>query len=249
MEQNDIDLVIQQRVLQESTDEHYNTSSYVMTVIGQYIEQGNVEKVRQMVNMENCEKIVDTCGRACKDPFKNVEYMTVIWNTYMMQTALKAGVKNSECMSLSDYFLNKLSQARKITDIYAVVVESAVQYTEKIRRYLLSTGGNVYIQKTEEYISAHLTQRIRVGDIAEKLGISENYLSRVFHREKGVTLSKYIQKQKIEAAQNLLLTTSKTILEIALYLSFADESYFCKCFQIQTGMTPMEYKIKNTSPV
>lgn len=96
---------------------------------------------------------------------------------------------------------------------------------------------------------AHLTQRIRVGDIAAKLNISENYLSRIFHREKGITLSRFIQQQKIGAAQNLLLTTQKTILEIALYLSFSDESYFCKCFLEQTGLTPVEYRVKNTSPV
>lgn len=97
-----------------------------MNVLGKYVEQGNVEMVRRYVDPEDCSEIINTCGRVCNDPFKNAEYLTVIWNTFMMQTAIKVGVKNSACMALSDYYLDKLSHARKIKDIYAVVAGSAV---------------------------------------------------------------------------------------------------------------------------
>lgn len=57
-----------------------------------------------------------------------------------------------------------------------------------------------------------------------------------------MTLSQYIQEQKIEKAKSLLKTTDRSILEIATYLGFSSQGYFQNVFKKLTGMTPKEYR-------
>lgn len=53
------------------------------------------------------------------------------------------------------------------------------------------------LELCKKYIYRHLHERIYVRDIAEKIGIHENYLSGIFHRAEGITISAFIQKEKL----------------------------------------------------
>ena len=78
--------------------------------------------------------------------------------------------------------------------------------------------------------------------MAQDLFLSRSYLSTKFKKETGMTLSQYIQEQKIEKAKSLLKTTDRSILEIATYLGFSSQGYFQNVFKKLTGMTPKEYR-------
>ena len=81
--------------------------------------------------------------------------------------------------------------------------------------------------------------------LAEKLGISEVYLRRLFAAYYKTTPKQYILDLRLRKAQQLLLDTQLSITEISQSCGFASLHHFCRCFKNKTGMTPTEYAKHN----
>ena len=96
-----------------------------------------------------------------------------------------------------------------------------------------------------DYIYDHLHTKITLANLSELTGLNSSYLSRLFHKETGMTVSDYIQQTKIETAKNMLLHSSYSAAEIASILAFSDQSYFTEVFKKQTGLTPKRYQSLN----
>lgn len=96
-----------------------------------------------------------------------------------------------------------------------------------------------------DYIYDHLHTKITLANLSELTGLNSSYLSRLFHKETGMTVSDYIQQTKIETAKNMLLHSSYSAAEIASILAFSDQSYFSEVFKKQTGLTPKRYQSLN----
>ena len=80
------------------------------------------------------------------------------------------------------------------------------------------------------------------GELAEHVGLNASYLSRLFKKETGISVSEYIQQLKIDTAQNMLLYSDFTPARISSVLAFPDQSYFTQVFKKYTGMTPMKFR-------
>ena len=72
-----------------------------------------------------------------------------------------------------------------------------------MRRYHHSNTNSKHINACKEYIYAHIKERITIEDLADALGVSSSYLSRLFKKEAGVSVSAYIRNRKIDMAKNL----------------------------------------------
>lgn len=84
----------------------------------------------------------------------------------------------------------------------------------------------------------HLTR----GGIAEKIGVSEDYLSDIFKKEMGVSLWEYLNRYRVEQAKKLLRATNKSISAIAAEVGLDDQSYFGRVFRKYAGCTPRQYR-------
>lgn len=98
------------------------------------------------------------------------------------------------------------------------------------------------INKTEKIISSSLNKNISITEIAAELGVSREYLSRIFHEYTGEKMKDYITKLRIEAARNYLFSTNKSISEIAELLNYSTPSNFARDFNSIMGVTPSEYR-------
>jgi len=95
------------------------------------------------------------------------------------------------------------------------------------------------------FAAIFLKERITVEDLAEVLGVSASYLSRLFKKETGDSVSIYIRRQKIEMAKHLLQYSEFSMIEIANRLSFSSQSHFIQQFREIVGMTPKKYRDLN----
>ena len=98
------------------------------------------------------------------------------------------------------------------------------------------------IEAAVKYIHLHLYVPVTLEETAEAAGISASYLSRLFKKETGMLFVDYIQKERIEAACNMLTYSDYTAAQISEYLCFSTQSYFIKIFRKYTGTTPAKYK-------
>ncbi|MCC3352440.1 helix-turn-helix transcriptional regulator [Ruminococcus albus 8] len=83
---------------------------------------------------------------------------------------------------------------------------------------------------------------IRVQELADKLGLTPQYLSKLFKQEVGVTISDYIMSRRIQAAENMLKFSDYAPLDIGNYMGFSSHSHFIACFKKHTGFTPKQFR-------
>ncbi|MDT8316943.1 MAG: response regulator [bacterium] len=99
------------------------------------------------------------------------------------------------------------------------------------------------LKRTLSYIEANFPKKISREEIAEYLGISPQYLSRLFRDECGIQLKDFINKCKIEKAlEHIKTNPSISIGDIAESVSISDPNYFCRLFKRHTGTNPTEFK-------
>ncbi len=84
-----------------------------------------------------------------------------------------------------------------------------------------------------------------VSEIAEKTGVSKCYLQHVFKKQTGTTITEYKNSQKLTKAKVLLITTDKTITDIATECGFENSSYFAELFRSCENVPPSEYRKLN----
>ena len=106
-------------------------------------------------------------------------------------------------------------------------------------RYMEKT--DLIIEDIRHYIGEHLDEVTR-SSISEVFYLSPNYLSKLFRKEMGVSLSEYIQGQRMARAKRLLLQTELSISQIAAETGYPSFAHFSKQFKKFVGMTPGEYR-------
>lgn len=91
-------------------------------------------------------------------------------------------------------------------------------------------------------IEAHLKQNLTLEILAEELHYSKFYMARTFKEDTGMTLCKYIQGRRLEAAARELAETKRPVVEIALEAGYGSQQAFTRAFRRKYGYTPQRYR-------
>ena len=104
------------------------------------------------------------------------------------------------------------------------------------------------VRDTEAYIRAHLaSDALTVAGLAERNHLNEDYFSRLFKREKGVSLGRYILQIRMELAAQLLDNPSLSMSAIASQCGFSNYSHFTSVFKRFYSCSPTEYRKRNVA--
>lgn len=105
-----------------------------------------------------------------------------------------------------------------------------------------SNNYSLPIQRVITYIDTDLTADLSLKALSDSLNINSSYLSTLFKKETGMTLTNYVNKKRIEHAVYLLSSTDMQIQNIAQYCGIPDVNYFTKIFKKVMNKTPSEFK-------
>lgn len=86
------------------------------------------------------------------------------------------------------------------------------------------------------------SKAFRVFELAARLRLSEDHLSRLFRRATGRTLTDYYQQRRVHVACSLLLNPEPTITDVVYSLGYSDSAHFCRLFKRYTGQTPRAWR-------
>jgi AraC family transcriptional regulator len=92
------------------------------------------------------------------------------------------------------------------------------------------------------FVEDHLSEEIRLVNLARLVGCTPDHLTRMFKRSFGVPLHQYVVQRRIERAKALLRGRSHSIAEVAWACGFATQSHFSAVFKERTGVTPRAYR-------
>ena len=119
------------------------------------------------------------------------------------------------------------------TLLVTIAKHFAAKYTQK---------NSKIITEIKRLIDQAYMEDLSVNKIADTIYLSPNYLSLIFKRETGETLTDYLTKKRMEVAKDLLRKTDAKILDVANMVGFQDASYFSKVFKKYTGVHPQKYR-------
>ena len=108
-------------------------------------------------------------------------------------------------------------------------------------------AAGLIIERTAKYISENFSQNITLPALAEAAGYSETYFSRLFKAQTGFGCKEFILLVRLRAAKELLISSPKSVCEIAYECGFGDSNYFSSIFKKCEGITPVKYRRRYNS--
>ena len=124
---------------------------------------------------------------------------------------------------------NSLYGREEMMEYAGVLVRKAVQYRQYINK------SDSVTSQVCAYIDAHYREEIHREELGELVFLNTDYLSRIFKKEKGISISNYIIQKRVEEAKKLLTQSSLPINTVSLYVGYSNFSYFTKMFKDNTG--------------
>ncbi|WP_243674241.1 AraC family transcriptional regulator [Lentilactobacillus kisonensis] len=105
-----------------------------------------------------------------------------------------------------------------------------------------SSEDSTRISYMKEWIRANMSSTLTVAEIADRVHLNPDYLTRLFKRCTGMTTLQYLNHVKIEVATLLLVRTEMPIKQVADNSYFNDPKVFMRRFKSSMGLSPSEYR-------
>jgi len=195
------------------------------------------------------------------------DYLTVNIQDCFFTTALeqsKASARNLPCFFRpripSDARIRRIfGQLRQELDgasfdrelmIRELVVELASTISEGFATTSVREQGGQFekriaaleVRRTIEFLRDTYTQKFNLNQLSHMAGLSKYYLEKVFKRAVGLSPYQYTLQLRVERAKKLLMSTSRSVVEISMELGFFDQSHFSNHFRRFTGVSPSAYR-------
>jgi len=178
---------------------------------------------------------------------RNVKNYLIILNTLLRVAARNGDVPPFHIDKLSSAFAHKIEATTSTNTGMALMKEMVRKYCLLVKNHSMK-GYSLLIRKVLTQIDYDLTADLGLKNLAAQLNINPSYLSTLFKKETGFTLTEYVNQKRIEHAVFLLNSSNLQIQMIAQYSGIADVNYFTKTFKKIIGITPKEYRDRITNP-
>lgn len=150
---------------------------------------------------------------------------------------------------LDAHQLNFWNSLRRNANLMLFFSELIQDYTStQSLRQSYSYSSSSYVRYVKDYIDRYYEKKLRIGAIAEYIGVNRSYLSNSFRRETGVSPQEYLMGIRIRRAQTLLRESGLMIAEIAQQVGYPDALAFSRIFRQRVGLSPSAYRRSGPRP-
>lgn len=163
------------------------------------------------------------------------------------------GIRNkylSPIIICSDYInaqlIQEISTIPNVLFVNSCILESD-EFAMRVRAILggselLAPLTGQIVKKAQLYLCQHSTLSISRWQVADEVHTSEDYLTRIFKKELGLSPWEYLNRYRIWLAENLLRNTGMSVNEVSNETGFQDQAYFCRVFKKIKGYSPVKVK-------
>lgn len=110
------------------------------------------------------------------------------------------------------------------------------------------SSAHPLVERAQAYIEDHYQRRVGLSSVADQLHVSPNYLSRLFRKESGMTLTAYVHRVRLEHARLLLAAGDHSISEIAYLVGYQTYRDFHRNFVKYERSSPRQAKRRLAGP-
>lgn len=201
------------------------------------VEKGHTQRAEHMLLQATQEFMTQRIS----DPLRSMKNYCVICNTLMRKAAENGGVHPLHLHRVSSAFAAKIETAPRIDAARALISEMTHTYC-RLTRDLSTKQYSPPIQAVVSHIEADLTGELSLKMLAAAHNINPSYLSTLFRKETGKTVTEYINTRRMEQGARLLKTTHLQIQTVAQHCGISDTNYFSKLFKNHYGTTPKQFR-------
>lgn len=151
---------------------------------------------------------------------------------------------NEKCFVEDSFRINEIDTFKTIEMLLAMIRNDLIIVFDKLEKNELSTEKS-NLDKLQNIIIDDKLLDFNLQELADKLGISPQYLSRIFKEKYGMNFIDYITNKKLQHAKSLLINTEKSIKEISVITGYTDPNYFSRVFKKFMNVTPNKYRKKS----
>lgn len=189
---------------------------------------------------------METISYSLRDGMNDTVWLLSL-NTICKQALAKAQIPLAYIEQIYASYIRDISNERGMTNERQKMYSARMldDYCKTARDYVAEhTQVQKSVKKAMDYILLNYSSKISVKDIAEYLKITPNYLSSVFKKQTGVSLTVYINEVRINSSLSMLANTDRSIQEVAEWVGIEDGNYFSRIFRKTMGVSPSQYRKK-----
>lgn len=212
------------------------------SVLGMQKQSRNLQKMREGSLSVRNEVLFLNEFQAPQTSYENRELLvalrtdlTQVVYAWLSEREIKAYALFADA-DMENLHRNSLYGREEMMEYAGVLVRKAVQYRQYINK------SDSVTSQVCAYIDAHYREEIHREELGELVFLNTDYLSRIFKKEKGISISNYIIQKRVEEAKKLLTQSTLPINTVSLYVGYSNFSYFTKMFKDNTGYAPLEYR-------
>ena len=136
----------------------------------------------------------------------------------------------------SDMIISQLSLL-----MLTLLREASAPTGTKLRTSNAIHSENEIIRQAQQYISAHIREKMSVPLVAKQVDVSPSYLTALFHKNLQISPGEYIRRTKLQESKQMIRENNLNFTEIAAALQYSTVHHFSRQFKEKFGITPTEY--------
>lgn len=225
----------------DSTHQPHNTLSYEEAMMDIIRKGDSVTLKRWISSLPAIQS-----GTMAGDQLRQMKNIFIVTATLASRAAIRGGLSEDDALSLSDAYVQRAELLSSHSSIVNLQYNMILEFTEQVEKLHRTNYVTKLSLDVANYVRHHLSEKISVDKMAEDLFLSRPYLSSKFKQETGISLTDFILSEKTEEAKRLLRYSDKSLSDISEYLCFSSHGHFSRVFKKYTGMTPNEYREKQS---
>lgn len=202
------------------------------------ISQGLVHKAESFFSTG---KPSDMLESRVADKLRNAKNFLIVLNTLARKSVEKGGVHPIYIDRVSSDFAMKIEACQTTDECDELFFSLVKKYSRLVQKHS-QKSYSLPVQKVITCIDTDITADLSLKTLAGILNVNSSYLSTLFKKETGITLTEYVNKKRVERAKLLLKNGNVQIQTVAQNCGILDVNYFTKIFKKHTGVTPREYR-------
>lgn len=176
-----------------------------------------------------------------KSHLRNKKNLAISCITLATRAAIDGGLYWEISYTLSDFHIQHIEELKDIPAVDHAILNALCDFADHVKESRMAKLSRT-VALCQNYIFNHLYEELSLDKLAEVAGLNRSYLSLLFKKETGFTISDFIQFERIVEAKRLIELPGISLSDIATRLHFNDQSYFTKVFKKYTGTTPKQFR-------
>ncbi|GHT94490.1 hypothetical protein FACS1894141_1250 [Spirochaetia bacterium] len=205
------------------------------------VRNGDVERLTELKSNSGATK-----GHVGPNALRQEKNSFIVLMVLAGRAAIEGGLSVEVAFPLSDMYILKMETMNDIPSVLSLMESALLDWTSRVRENKTRVKYSGQINDCCNYIIKNISVPLKLDDVADFIGLNADYLSRRFRKETGVSIPHYIIQAKVDEAVMLLGHTNKPLAAIASLLGFPSQSKFSTVFKRSMGMTPDQYRKKQS---